>query len=108
MINDHKTHSGNNVINYNTQNEWKIQLTMSINFVSSKDSEENRIVHTKSHKVEIMMGSEKDEIIEEIFESLLQKYQEMLEESIKGSKFVFDSVNLLHYHLQKISLDRGG
>ena len=27
---------------------------------------------------------------------------------MKGSEFVFDSVDLLHYHLQKISLKRGG
>ena len=38
------------------------------------------------------MGNETDEIIE-LFESLLQKYQEGLEESMKGSDFVFDSVD---------------
>ena len=38
----------------------------------------------------------------------MQKYQEILEESMKGSKFVFDSVNLLHYYLQKVSLNRSG
>ena len=64
MINDHKTHSGNKVIHYKAQNEWKTQLTISINFVSSKDSEETRIVHTKSQNIEIMRGSETDEIIE--------------------------------------------
>ena len=47
------------------------------------------------------MGSETDEIIEEIFESLLQNYQKDLEESMKGSEFPIDSVNLLHYHRQK-------
>ena len=45
-----------------TQSEWKIQLTMAINFISSKDSEETRTMHTKSNNVEIMMGSETDEI----------------------------------------------
>ena len=48
-----------------------------------------------------MMGSETDEIIKKLFESLLQKYQEGLEESMKGSGFIFDSVDLLYYHLQK-------
>ena len=38
----------------------------------------------------------------------MQKYQEGLEESMKGSEFIFDSVNLLHYHLQKTSLKRTG
>ena len=55
MINDHKT-----------QSEWKIQLTMQISFISSKDSEETRTMHTEKRNIEIMMGSETDEIIEEL------------------------------------------
>ena len=81
---------------------------MSINFISSKDSDETRNIHTKSNNIEIMMGSQTNDIIEELFESLLQRYQEGLEESMKGSEFIFDSVNLLHYHLQKTSLKRTG
>ena len=65
---------------------------MVINFVSSKDSDEICIMRTKSNNIEIIMGNETDEIIE-LFESLLQKYQEGLEESMKGSDFVFDSVD---------------
>ena len=38
----------------------------------------------------------------------MQKYQEGLEKSMKGSDFVFDSVDLLYYKLHKISLNRGG
>ena len=97
MINDHKS-----------QSEWKIQLTMQINFISSKDSEETRNKHTKSYNIEIMMGNETDEIIEKLFESPLQNYQKDLEESMRGSEFVFDSIDLLYYHLQKIGLERGG
>ena len=102
IINNHKTqgewkfHSGNEVINYETQGEWKIQLTMIINFISSKDSDEIRTMHTKSNIMEIMMVNETDEIIEEIFESLLQKYQEGLEEKMRESESsVFDS--LIYY-----------
>ena len=81
---------------------------MTINFVSSKDSDEIYTMQAKSNDIEIMMGNETDEIIEERFESLLQKYQEGLEEKMRGSKFVFDSVDLLHYNLHEISLNRGG
>ena len=49
------------------------QLTMAINFISSKDSDETRTMHAKSNNVEIMMGSETNEIIEEIFKSFLQR-----------------------------------
>ena len=104
-----KVHLSNEVFDYETQfGEWKIQLTMSINFISSKDSDETRNMHTKSNNIEITVGSQTNHIIEELFESLLQKYQEGLEESMKGSEFIFDSVNLLHYHLQKTSLKRIG
>ena len=61
---------------------------------------------TKSNNIEIMMGNETDEIIEKLFESLLQNYQKDLEESMRGSEFVFDSIDLLYYHLQKIDLER--
>ena len=62
----------------------------------------------KSNNIEIMMISETDDIIDELFESFLQKYQEGLEESMKGSVLIFDSVDLLYYHLQKTSVKRTG
>ena len=62
-------------------------------------------MHSKSD-TEIMMGSEIDEIIEELFEFLLKGYHEELEESMKGSEFIFDSGNVLYYNLNKISLNR--
>ena len=60
---------------YITQDEWKIQLTIVINFISSKGSDETRIMHSKSDNIDIMMGSETDRIIEDFFETLLQQYQ---------------------------------
>ena len=40
--------------------------------------------------------------------SFLQRYQEGLEESMKGSEFIFDNTDALYYSLNKISLSRGG
>ena len=77
---------------------------MQISIIYSKDFEETHTMHTKSNNVEIMMGNEIDQIIDKLFESFLQKYQERLEESMKGSRFICDSVDLVHYHFQKISL----
>ena len=63
IINDNKTrglvryHSGNKAWEEETSSEWKIQLTMTINFISSKDSDETLTMHTKSNNAEIMMGS---------------------------------------------------
>ena len=81
---------------------------MAINFISSKDSDESRTMHAKSNNGEIMMGSETNKIIEEHFKSFLQRYQEGLEEPMRGSEFVFDSGDALYYNLNKISLSRGG
>ena len=59
---------------------------MAINFISAKkDSDETRTMRTKSNHVEIMMGSETDKNIEDLFKSLLQRYQEGLEESMRES-----------------------
>ena len=114
IINDHKTrglvryHSGNKSWLEKISSEWKIQLKMTINFISSKDSDETRTIHTKSNNVEIIISSKTDEIIEDLFESFLQKYQEGLEESMRGSKFAYDSVRTLYYNLYKVSLSRDG
>ena len=68
----------------------------------SKDCSETRTMHSKSNNIEVLTGNETDEIIEELFDSLLQKYQKGLEESVKRS------VDLLYYKLYKISLNRSG
>ena len=68
------------IINYHkAQGEWKIQLTKAINFFSFKDSKEARAMHSKRDNIEIMIGSKTDEIIDELFESLLKKHQKGLE-----------------------------
>ena len=49
-----------------------------------------------------------DEIVEEVFESLLSRHQIGLETSMKGSNFIFDGVNVLFYKCHKIDFKRGG
>ena len=94
---------------YKSKGEWKIQLTAEINFISLKpDSDETRIMHTKSYNTEIMIGSDTNEVIKELFKSFLQRFQEDLQEKMKGSEFEFVGVNLLYYDFNKISLNRGG
>ena len=68
LINDHKN-----------KGEWKIQLTAQINFISLRPgSDETRVMHTRSANEEFMNGRDTDEIIKELFRSLLQRYQENL------------------------------
>ena len=65
-------------------------------------------MHTKSDNEEIMVGSDTNDVIKELFKSFLQRYQEGLQEKMKGSEFEFDGVNLLYYDFNKKSLNRGG
>ena len=81
---------------------------MTINFASFKDSDQTHTMHTKSDNIEIMIGIETDEITEELFDSLLQRYQIGLEEKMRGSEFIFRSADLLYYRFHKMSLNRGG
>ena len=60
--------------NHKTQEELKIHLTMAINFISSKDSDETEIMHSQSDNIEIMIDSETDETIKELFKSFLRRY----------------------------------
>ena len=51
---------------------------MAINFISSQDSDETRTMHKKNNIIEIMVRHE-TWIIEELFKSLLQRYEKGLE-----------------------------
>ena len=94
---------------YKSKGEWKIQLTAQVNFISLRPgSDETRVMHTRSVNEEFMNGSDMDEIIKELFKSLLQSYQENLQEKMRGSDFAFDGVNFLNYDFNKISISRGG
>ena len=94
---------------YKNKGEWKLQLIAEINFISLKPgSDETRIMHTRSDNEEFMNDSDTDEIIKGLFESFLQKYEEHLQEKMKGSDFEFDGVNFLYYDFNKISINRGG
>ena len=68
------------------------------------DTGETRTMDSKSNNLELLMGSETDDIIKELFKSFLQGYQEGLEKKMRGSEFVFESVNLLYYSLYKTRL----
>ena len=51
----------------NNSNEWKIQINMHVNFVSSNDTGEIRTIFVWSDNEEIRSGNETDDIIKELF-----------------------------------------
>ena len=82
----------NITINLGNSDEWKIQLAIAINFNNLK------FTHYSDANV----------LIEKLFKSLRLKYQENLKTSIKGSDFIFDSVQLMYYKCHKVNFTRGG
>ena len=98
MINNHKA-SG----------EWKIQLVILNRCISSKNYEETRDIHYTSDNIEIFMGSNTDEVIDRLFNSMLQRFKEANETSFeRGSEFFFENVDSLYYYFQKTDINRSG
>ena len=55
---------------------WNIQLAIAINFTSSKENDEDRVIHSKSDNKEIMINDKADDkVTENLFKSLLNRYQ---------------------------------
>ena len=64
-------------------------------------------MYTKSDNVDVMTGVDTNDVVEELLKSTLERYQTGLQELMRGSEFVFDCVNELHYKLHKVDLNRG-
>ena len=62
---------------------------MQVNFISSLGTGEICTMDSKSDNIEIMMGSETDDIIKDFLKSYLKRYQENLEEKNGGKLFCF-------------------
>ena len=76
-------------------------------FSSFIDANETRVMHTNSDNIEIISGIETSDAVNELLSSFIKRYQEGLETKMKGSSFIFERIDLLEYHLHKISLNRG-
>ena len=58
------------LINLQKSDTWKIQLTIAINFISSKDVDEKRVMHSKSGNIELMPYDNGNEVVNELSQSL--------------------------------------
>ena len=83
----------NNLKNFDT---LKIQLTIANNYISSTDNDEEHVMHLKSDNIEIIINDEANEVIEKLFESLENRYQNNLE-LMRGCELVIHYVHLLYY-----------
>ena len=60
------------IIDLKNSDTWKIKLTIAINFISTKDVDEERVMHSKSDNMEIMINDKADEVILIVFIYVLQ------------------------------------
>ena len=65
-------------------------------FISPKDVGEECVTHSKSNKIKVRPYDNTNKGVDELFKSLLSRYQIGLEASMKESDFVFDAVHLLY------------
>ena len=85
----------------------KIQLTMKNSCISTKSFEDKRNIYTKSKPVEIYIGSDTEDVINKIFNAVLQRLQNAQETWNEiGNEFVLDSVEFLYYHFERIDIRR--
>ena len=85
----------NIIFSLQNSDTWKIQLTIAINFISSKDSEEELVMHSSKIKIYIkcLSYSEVNDVIKKLFKSFRLKYQDGLETPMKGSVFFLIQFN---------------
>ena len=70
LINKIKSYLRNIIIDLQNSDALKIQLTTAINFISSKDDEEERVMHSSSDNIKFTPYSDAHDVIEKLFKSL--------------------------------------
>ena len=86
LMNNHKPTEkiNNNANNSDTdRGEWKIQIIMQNNCISTRNFEDTRTIYSASKPVETFMGSDTNEAIGKLFNTLLQRFQQAIKTSIE-------------------------
>ena len=60
------------MIGLQNSGRWRVQLTIAVDFISSKDFKEQRVMHSKSSSTKFMAYDDANENVDEYFESLFQ------------------------------------
>ena len=63
------------IIDLQESDTWNIQLTIAINFISSKGAEEERVMHSESDNIKFASYNDTNKVADELFESLGSRYQ---------------------------------
>ena len=107
LINGHKPTEELNNDGDSERVEWKIQVVMQNNCISTKDFEETQTIYSASKPVEIFMGTDTDDTIDRFFDTFLQRFQQgLVTSNDRGSGFTNKNVALVYYYFQKIVIQR--
>ena len=107
LINGHKPTEELNNDGDSERVEWKVQLVMQNNCISTKDFEETQTIYSASKPVEIFMGTDTDDTIDRFFDTFLQRFQQgLVTSNDRGSGFTNKNVALVYYYFQKIVIQR--
>ena len=75
---------------------------------NEKDFEDTRTIYSASKPVNIFMGSDTKNVMDTLFNTILNRIQQAIETSNKrGSGFTQENVALLYYYFQRIDIRRG-
>ena len=107
-LNKIKPYLRNIIIDLQNYDAWENQLTIAINFIFSKDVEEEHVMDSRSNNIKFTSYNDADEVVDELFESLRSGYQRNVETSVKGSDFVFNSVQFMYYKCHEVYFRRSG
>ena len=84
------------IIDLRNSDTWKTQWTIAVNFISSRDAEEECLMHSYSENKKCVSYNDANKVVDELFESFSSRYQGNLEPSTRGSEFIFDSVQRMY------------
>ena len=81
-----------------------MQLTLFL----QKNTEEKRVIQSTSNNIKSTSYNDANEVVNKLFESLRSRYQENLEIWMRGSDFIFDSVQIMYCKYHKLNFKYGG
>ena len=96
------------IIDLQNSDTWKIQLTIAINFISSKDAEEECVMYSRSENMKFRSYNDANNTVDELFDSPRLRFQDNLETSMRRSDFIFYSVQLMYCKCHKVNIRRAG
>ena len=96
----------NDLITKKKVNERKVQLAISIIFLNyiTNDTAEKSVLRDN---IVIRPTDDSNEVTTELYNSLLHRYPETLENKMEDSSFVFDYINFLNIKFHEVDLIRG-